>query len=157
VRLLQHQGSGELNAYHSSAVRLRLAVAVAVAVAGSVFLPTLANEAAAAVAADQDAIPEIVVTAQKRGQNINDVGMSIDAFSGDQLADRGVIDTSDLGKVVAGFSVATTGDATPVYTSAALDSKNPALALVRRSVSTSTKFHFHFPLSHKPRPLTYNG
>lgn len=41
-------------------------------------------------------VEEIVVTAQKREENIQDVPISIQAFSGDALAARGVVDTSGL-------------------------------------------------------------
>jgi iron complex outermembrane receptor protein len=45
-------------------------------------------------------LQEIVVTAQKRTQSINDVGMSITALTGDQLLDRRVGDVADLEKSV---------------------------------------------------------
>lgn len=45
-------------------------------------------------------IEEIVVTAQKREENIQDVPISIQAFSGDALAARGVTDTSGLQQTV---------------------------------------------------------
>jgi outer membrane receptor protein involved in Fe transport len=61
-------------------------------------------------------LQEIVVTAQKRTQSINDVGMSITALTGDQLLDRGVGDVADLEKVVPGFSFAQAPNARPVYT-----------------------------------------
>ena len=61
-------------------------------------------------------VGEIVVTAQKRQQSINDVGMSITAASGEQLAARGVADTSQLTKVVPGFNYNETAQASPVYT-----------------------------------------
>lgn len=59
---------------------------------------------------------EIVVTAQKRSEKINDVGMSITAVSGDQLLRRSVTDVSQLAKVVPGFSYNATGYGTPIYT-----------------------------------------
>jgi iron complex outermembrane receptor protein len=68
-------------------------------------------------APDQDAAPgEIVVTAQKRSESINKVGMSISAVSGDRLDKLGVSDISQLIKVVPGFNYTATGYATPVYT-----------------------------------------
>lgn len=45
-------------------------------------------------------IEEIVVTAQKREENIQDVPISIQAFSGDALAARGIEDTTQLGQSV---------------------------------------------------------
>ena len=58
---------------------------------------------------------EIVVTAQKRSENINRVCMSITAIGGDDLVQRGITDTSQLVKVVPGFNFTQTGYATPVY------------------------------------------
>jgi iron complex outermembrane receptor protein len=59
---------------------------------------------------------EIIVTAQKRSESINDVGMTISAVSGDALVERGIFDTSQLSGVVPGFSFTETGYGTPVYT-----------------------------------------
>jgi outer membrane receptor protein involved in Fe transport len=61
-------------------------------------------------------IEEIVVTAQKRTENINDVGMSIEAATGEQLKDLGITDTADLYKVVAGFSSNVNYAGTTIYT-----------------------------------------
>lgn len=60
-------------------------------------------------------ITEIVVTAQKREQSINDVGMSITAASGEELTQRGVVNTADLAKVVPGFVYTESQQNTPVY------------------------------------------
>ena len=65
---------------------------------------------------DGAAIQEIVVTAQKRAQSINDVGMSITAATGDQLKMLGITDTSQLAKLVPGFTFTQTGYGTAVYT-----------------------------------------
>src|SRR5687767_9690623 len=47
---------------------------------------------------------EIIVTAQKRSERINDVPLSITASSGSQLLKQGVVDTAQLAKLVPGFS-----------------------------------------------------
>ena len=62
------------------------------------------------------ALQEIVVTAQKRAQSITDVGMSITAATGDQLEMLGITDTSQLAKLVPGFTFTQTGYGTAVYT-----------------------------------------
>ncbi|MBI1252146.1 MAG: TonB-dependent receptor plug domain-containing protein [Alphaproteobacteria bacterium] len=59
---------------------------------------------------------EIVVTAQKREESINDVGMSIQAATGDQLTQLGITDTAQLEKIVPGFSATQSYYGTPVYT-----------------------------------------
>lgn len=68
-----------------------------------------------AVASAPPAISEIVVTAQKRSENINDVAMSIQAVGGDDLFMMGVQSTADLQKLVPGFSATVSPYGTPVY------------------------------------------
>jgi len=67
-------------------------------------------------AASQGDIDEIVVTANKREQSINDVGLSITAVSGDSLVSRGISSPTDLGKIVPGLTVQPSPFNTPVYT-----------------------------------------
>jgi iron complex outermembrane receptor protein len=64
--------------------------------------------AAAAVCADE--IEEIVVTAQKREQSLQDVGISVTAYSGNQLRKLGVTDTRDLAAVTPGLVIAEFGN-----------------------------------------------
>lgn len=69
------------------------------------------------VAAPQDSgIGDIVVTANKRSQSINSVGMSITAATGEQLESRGIRNTEDLVKAVPGFTFQPSPYSTPVYT-----------------------------------------
>lgn len=58
---------------------------------------------------------EIVVTATKRAESINDVPMSITAASGDELLAAGVRSADDLGKIVPGFTFTQSAYSTPVY------------------------------------------
>ncbi|MCW1432330.1 TonB-dependent receptor [Novosphingobium sp. JCM 18896] len=59
---------------------------------------------------------EIIVTAQKRQQSVNDVGLSITAASGAELRALGVTDSGDLAKVTPGFTFTKSQDGTPLYT-----------------------------------------
>ncbi|MEO0032525.1 MAG: hypothetical protein RIS94_2283 [Pseudomonadota bacterium] len=59
---------------------------------------------------------EIIVTANKRAQSINDVGLSITAASGDSMVARGINSPTDLGKIVPGLTVQPSPFNTPVYT-----------------------------------------
>lgn len=61
-------------------------------------------------------LQEIVVTAQKREQDINDVSIAISAFTGDTLEALGITDTRQLSGLVPGFTYADSGFNTPVYT-----------------------------------------
>lgn len=58
---------------------------------------------------------EIVVTAQKREERINDVPLSITAMTGDQLKSQNVTEAKDLARVVPGFNVQTALNGSPVF------------------------------------------
>lgn len=64
----------------------------------------------------QSGFGDIIVTAQKRAQNLNDVGLSITAASGDQLQSLGVQSAGDLAKITPGFTFTKSQDGTPLYT-----------------------------------------
>lgn len=66
--------------------------------------------------ASTGSINEIIVTATKREQSLNDIGLTVSAFSGDQLKEQGVDDISDLADITPGLTFAPTPNATPVYT-----------------------------------------
>jgi iron complex outermembrane receptor protein len=61
-------------------------------------------------------LEEVVVTAQKREQSANDIGMAISALTGDAMKELGVFDTSDLAMAIPGMTFADSGLSTPVYT-----------------------------------------
>lgn len=63
---------------------------------------------------DSRGIDEIIVTAQKRGENINSVGLSITAVSGDDLSEKGVTAVSDLVKIEPSLQFSQTQNGTPV-------------------------------------------
>lgn len=73
-----------------------------------------ASEAVQSQNAEQ--VDQIVVTAQKRLQRTSDVPMSINAFTGKQLQERGIETPADLVKIVPGFSFTQTQFDAPVYT-----------------------------------------
>lgn len=60
-------------------------------------------------------LEEVIVTAQKRAESINDVPMSIAAISGDALQSMGVTDTASLARLVPGLSYTDSSYGTPVY------------------------------------------
>jgi iron complex outermembrane receptor protein len=64
----------------------------------------------------QAQIEEVVVTAQKREQSINDVPMSITAISADDLDTIGINDVGDLQLAVPGFVFAESATGNPIYT-----------------------------------------
>ncbi|WP_293781737.1 TonB-dependent receptor [Sphingosinicella sp.] len=66
---------------------------VALLLSTAMAAPAFAQDAATEVSGG---LEEIVVTAQKRSQNLQDVPVAVSAFTGDDLAARGVSETSDL-------------------------------------------------------------
>lgn len=61
-------------------------------------------------------LAEIIVTAERRSENLNDVGLSIVAATGDELQSRGVASTADLVKIVPGLTYTETPYGTGVLT-----------------------------------------
>ena len=55
------------------------------------------------VQASADLLEEVVVTAQKRSQNLQDIGIAITAFSGDQLRSLSIFDTVELANQTPGL------------------------------------------------------
>src|ERR1700730_14394863 len=76
-----------------------------IAAAGFAGLPFVAS----AQQVDQVAIQEIIVTAQKRVANLQDVPFSVSATSQDQIRNSGAGDIVDLARNIAGFAVADLG------------------------------------------------
>ena len=61
-------------------------------------------------------LEEVVVTAQKRAQTANDIGMAISTYTGDDMKELGVVDTADIAKFTPGFTFTDSGSGVPVYT-----------------------------------------
>lgn len=57
----------------------------------------------------------VIVTAQKREQDINDVGMAIAVQTGDQLREKGIESVADLSKIVPGFTFEGAPGRPPIY------------------------------------------
>ncbi|MFW2830314.1 TonB-dependent receptor [Sphingomonas sp. ID0503] len=72
--------------------------------------------ASGAPAADTFSEGDIVVTANKREQNLSKVGLSITAVGAEQLATQRIVTVADLAQVTPGMTFAPTPNATPVYT-----------------------------------------
>jgi len=69
-------------------------------------LPTAAYAQQAPAEDDSSGIADIIVTAQKRSENLQSVPVAVTAFSGDTLAERGVVDMQSLSSLIPnmGFS-----------------------------------------------------
>jgi iron complex outermembrane recepter protein len=109
--------SASLSSSGGTTMRRRLVCGFVVAVSlGDALAQDAPTAPAPAPAARSSMIEEIVVTAQKREQDLQDVGIAIAAFSGDTLTELGVKDTTDLANLVAGFSFTDSGFSIPIYT-----------------------------------------
>lgn len=76
----------------------------ATAIAAALPLPSLAIQ-----------VEELIVTAQKTAESVNEIGMSISAFSGDTLKELGVADTTDMTALTPGLTYTEQGFGPPVY------------------------------------------
>ena len=86
-----------MKVHHSSAVTKRLAVLL-----GACWLATPLTTHAASV------IEEVVVTAQRTEESLQDVPISITALSGEMLEDRGMVNPSDLQRAAPNVSFTST-------------------------------------------------
>ncbi|WP_235536395.1 TonB-dependent receptor [Sphingomonas sp. Root50] len=68
------------------------------------------------MAADNAEIGEIVVTATKRSESINKVGVAISAIDGQAMRTQGIASVADLTRVVPGLTFARSAFNTPVFT-----------------------------------------
>jgi iron complex outermembrane recepter protein len=76
--------------------------------------PAMAQTQAAAPEAAETGVTDIVVTAQRREERLQNVPIAVTAVAGDTLISRGVTDVSMLSKFVPGFNFGRTGsDARP--------------------------------------------
>jgi len=83
-------------------------------------IPTLAAAQDSAVAesvpGDGGAVEDIVVTAQRRPERLQDVPVSVTALSADMMTKQRIINAGDIANVVPNLqSVSTVGDTTPIF------------------------------------------
>lgn len=74
------------------------------------------NPAAADMPTRSRFVEEIVVTAQKREQSLQEVGIAVSAFTGDTLTELGIQDTAALSDLIPGFVFSDSGYSVPIYT-----------------------------------------
>ena len=80
----------------------RISTGVHLAVAASLMLPIASN---AAGAAESGVLDEVVVTAQKRSQNIQDVPIAVTAVDSEAVLNAGIVNIQDLGQIVPTLTV----------------------------------------------------
>ena len=79
-------------------LRAMLAMSVSTAALGA-YAPAMAQ------AADDATLETLVVTANRREESVNTIGMAIQAFRGEQMRELHVTTVKDLASVVPSFSV----------------------------------------------------
>ncbi|ODU22858.1 MAG: hypothetical protein ABS87_00195 [Sphingomonas sp. SCN 67-18] len=100
----------KLNDFKTIRRDLRLATALGLTAASLLAAsPALAQNAAADPAASAENDGEIIVTAQKRREDVKNVPLSISVLGGNALEKQKVVDFQDLGRVVPGLAVSNTG------------------------------------------------
>jgi outer membrane receptor protein involved in Fe transport len=78
-------------------------------------LPAVAEDAKAPAASGGE-LNEIIVTANKREENINKVGMTITALGAEQLAERRITSLEDVASIVPGLVYTPSTTNTPIFT-----------------------------------------
>jgi iron complex outermembrane recepter protein len=85
-------------------------------VSGMVLAATMAaGQLGAAQAQEAEGVDEIVVTAQKREQSLQDVPVAVTALQGEELTNAGISQATDLSRLVPGLAVGQGGPSTQVY------------------------------------------
>ena len=92
-----------------STLRAMLAMSVSTAALGA-YAPAMAQ------AGDDTTIETLVVTANRREESVNTIGMAIQAFRGEQMRELHVTTVKDLASVVPSFSVSQSYQGVPTYT-----------------------------------------
>jgi iron complex outermembrane receptor protein len=83
---------------------LRIVQRLGLALTAALSIPLAASEQQAA-APPMSQVQEVTVTAQKREQSANSVGMSITTASGDELREQGITSVEQLAQLVPGFTL----------------------------------------------------
>jgi iron complex outermembrane receptor protein len=84
--------------------RIQLSVLMTGVSAAMMIPETAFAQAVGEVAAEEGQVSQIVVTAQRRQENLQDVPVTVSAFSGEKLAAFGVEDLDDIGIVTPGVT-----------------------------------------------------
>ncbi len=77
--------------------------------------PAGGNAPAASASDEETGVGDIIVTAQKREQRLNDVPVAITVATASQMQSAGVVDATDLGAIVPGFTASTSVFGPPVF------------------------------------------
>ncbi len=96
---------------------------------------------------------EIIVTAQKRSQSINNVGMAITALSGKELSEQGINTVSDLTKADPSFVFSQAQRGEPVYSIRGIGYNDFSLAAAPTVSVYTDEVPYAYPTMTKGAPL----
>jgi iron complex outermembrane receptor protein len=100
-----------------------------------------------------NAFGDIVVTAQKRAQSVNSVGMSITALGSDTLQQKNISDVADLVKLVPGFTFSQANRGSPVYSIRGVGFNEETLAASPAVSVYTDEIGYSFPIMTKGADL----
>jgi iron complex outermembrane receptor protein len=107
--------------------RSKLSVAIAAALSGTMAMP--AAYGAAAVAASDSTLEEVIVTARKRTENLQDVPISIDVFTSKDLQNQAISQFEDYATKTPSISFVSAGPGTQTFVMRGVsDGSNPNYA-----------------------------
>lgn len=110
----------------------------------------VATDSQAQEAESTGGIADIVVTAQKRSQRTQDIGLSIAAFGTEQLKQANVATVQDIATLVPGFTVAKSFRGPPIYTLRGVGFNTP-------NMSTSSPVGIYLDEVAYPYPIMTEG
>jgi outer membrane receptor protein involved in Fe transport len=124
--------SGESRGSSSAVCPSRIGLAVAAALAGAAASPAVRADAAAAPAdtsANSGVLQEVVVTARKRTENLQDIPLSVDVFTQKDVQNLGIVEFNDYATKVPSISFISVGPGTQtVFMRGVSDGSNPNYA-----------------------------
>ena len=103
---------------------------IAVALLGAGGTPALAQQADATAKTDDGSIPDIIVTATRREENLNAIPVAIQALSGDSLAELNVTNFDKLIEFLPNVQAASQGPGTSSIYIRGLSTDTPGLQIV---------------------------
>ena len=102
-----------MNSDRNRATRLNGSISI-MALAAALAATTATAQTAGGAAASDNAVAEVIVTAQRKSENLQDVPLAITAVSGATLAQKNITDVTRLQDIAPGLSVGRSGsDARP--------------------------------------------
>ncbi len=90
-------------------------IAYAVASTTPAFAQVTTNAPKGAAVATQDGVEDIIVTAERREQNLQRAPITIQVLSGEEVVKRGVATATDLGKLTTGLEIGAGGTSTQFF------------------------------------------